>query len=279
MKSINTFESKSESENRFSKEYINELLEDIYRENFNKNSFHRIVLFLDIMGFKDRLRRTDLKDLNATLLVFKKRTSKLKPLLNGKNKRLLNMVQFSDSILLVSEKDTLDDLNRITKAAVILMQTAFELGIAMRGAVAVGNMVFDEENQLYFGQALVDAYLLEEELNCYGVVFHSTAEKLVRKALTPIKSRMKSYFPICNDELKFKGGASKHYHIAWYKMEDDLSEGDISKKALSWLENLRETVSGGTRVYLDNTRKLIEERNKTGCEKALPENQKAVLLK
>lgn len=259
MKSVGTFESKGELETRFSKESINELLEDIYREDFNKNSLHRIVLFLDIMGFKERLRRIELKDLNATLLVFKKRMSKLKPLLKGKNKKLLNMVQFSDSILLVSENDSVNDLNRITKAAVILMQTAFELRIAMRGAVAVGNMVFDEENQLYFGQALVDAYLLEEELNCYGVVFHSTAENLVRRALTLSKGNNKSYFPIYNDNLKFKGGTSKHYHIAWYKMKDNLSKGDISEKALCWLENLRETVSGGSRVYLDNTRKLIEE--------------------
>lgn len=42
-------------------------------------------------------------------------------------------------------------------------------------------------------------------------------------------------------------------------MKDDLSEGDISEEVLCWLENLRETVSGESRVYLDNTRKLIEE--------------------
>ena len=42
-------------------------------------------------------------------------------------------------------------------------------------------------------------------------------------------------------------------------MEKNLSKGDMSKEALEWLKDLRETVSGNPRVYLDNTRNTIED--------------------
>lgn len=227
----------------------------------------KFVLYLDIMGFKDRVKNTPIDDLKKDLLEFKNGNKKLRPLLEGpdgkgKTKNFMQMAQFSDSIVLVSEKDTKDDLNRISKAAVILMHKAFETGFAIRGAISLGNMVFDKENQLFFGDALVDAYLLEEELSFYGIVFHYTAEKKVKEAL-----EANGTLPIENSYIKLKNGISRHYHVAWYKLKDDLSNGDISDKAIKWLEDLRETVSGNPRVYLDNTRSLIENSTEKNTPK------------
>ena len=107
----------------------------------------KFVLYLDIMGFKERVNRTPIGELNQQLLLFKTKNKKLKPLLEGPKNILMRMAQFSDSIVLVSEKDTIDDLNRICKAAAILMQTALQTGFALRGAIAKGEMVYDNENQ------------------------------------------------------------------------------------------------------------------------------------
>ena len=41
-------------------------------------------------------------------------------------------------------------------------------------------------------------------------------------------------------------------------MNKDLSEGSIIDDALGWLKALRESVSGSSRTYLDNTVKLVE---------------------
>lgn len=219
----------------------------------------RLVLYLDIMGFKERVSQTAVSVLKDQLLTFKRKNNKLKPLLyntaGGIRRDFLKMAQFSDSIVVISKGITIDDLNRITKAAVILMQTAMESGFALRGSIAAGKMIFDEANQLFFGQALVDSYLLEEELAFYGIVFHHSVEKIIRESLANDED---IYLPIEDASITTKKGSSKHYHIAWYKMNKDLSEGNIKSAAKEWLLKLRESVSGNPRIYLYNTLKMIE---------------------
>ena len=217
-------------------------------ENVENEKF---VLYLDIMGFKERVSRVKVDELKQQLLLFKTKINKLKPLLKGgkTKKTLINMAQFSDSIVLVTRDCTEDDLNRISKAAAILMQTALQTGFALRGAIAKGNMVFDLENQLFFGKALVDAYLLEEELCYYGVAFHESMEDSILNT--------KKDLPIEDIAIPLKKGKSKHYHVAWYKVKANLQKGDISSIALEWLKDIRKTVSGNPRVYLDNTIGII----------------------
>lgn len=224
------------------------ILED-FRMNENVEN-EKFVLYLDIMGFKERVSRVKVDELKQQLLLFKTKNNKLKPLLEGgKKETLINMAQFSDSIVLVTRDCTEDDLNRISKAAAILMQTALQTGFALRGAIAKGNMVFDLENQLFFGKALVDAYLLEEELCYYGVAFHESMEDSILNT--------KKDLPIEDIAIPLKKGKSKHYHVAWYKVKANLQKGDISNIALDWLKDIRKTVSGNPRVYLDNTIDII----------------------
>ncbi|MEE0881966.1 MAG: hypothetical protein U0L65_00915 [Bacteroidales bacterium] len=231
----------------------------------------KFVLYLDIMGFKERVTKVEISELEEQLKAFKTKNKKLKPLLEKSNtnpkETLINMAQFSDSIVLVTVGDTLDDLNRICKAAVILMRTGLETGFALRGAMAKGEMIFDKENQLFFGKALVDAYLLEEELCYYGIVFHeSMEEKVIKIEESPDfcmvnvdDTTRKTYIPIEDIDIPLKKGKSKHYHIAWHKMNKKLEKGNMSKEAIEWLRNMRKTVSGNPRVYLDNTIKMIND--------------------
>lgn len=236
-----------------------------------KNVKSKFVLYLDIMGFKERVTKVEISELEKQLKAFKTKNKKLKPLLGKSNKTpketLIYMSQFSDSIVLVTVGDTLDDLNRICKAAVILMQTGLETGFALRGAMAKGEMIFDKENQLFFGKALVDAYLLEEELCYYGIVFHESMEEKVIKIeessdfcmVNVDDTTRKTYIPIEDIDIPLKKGKSKHYHIAWHKMNKKLEKGNMSEEAIEWLRNMRKTVSGNPRVYLDNTIKMIND--------------------
>lgn len=238
----------------------------------------RFVLYLDIMGFKERVSRQDTEKLKKDLMSFKTKNKKLKPLLKSKdNQDLLKMTQFSDSIVVTSPSNTKEDLNRICRAAVILMQTAMETTFALRGSIALGSMVFDETNQLFFGKALVDAYLLEQQLAYYGIVFHESAEKIILSAMqekeihlpiideeTNLSAMQKKeiYLPIIDEEVPLKNGKSSHFHIAWYLMDKKLKEGNISDDAIQWLKTLRTTVSGTPRIYLDNTNRTSSTSNK-----------------
>ena len=96
---------------------------------------------------------------------------------------------------------------------------------------------------------MVDAYLLEEELCYYGVAFHESMEDSILNT--------KKDLPIEDIAIPLKKGKSKHYHVAWYKVKANLQKGDISSIALEWLKDIRKTVSGNPRVYLDNTIGII----------------------
>ena len=52
--------------------------------------------------------------------------------------------------------------------------------IPIKGALAKGTVACDESKQLYFGKALLDAYLLEENVQYYEIVVHHSAEEQVK---------------------------------------------------------------------------------------------------
>ena len=87
---------------------------------------------------------------------------------------------FSDSILVVDE-DTEKGFNRISKAAAGLMQVSLEHKFPLKGVISKENFTYKEVNQLFFGRALVDAYLLQEQIHYYGIVAHHSIEEDIKK--------------------------------------------------------------------------------------------------
>lgn len=125
----------------------------------DKNTAHRFVAFLDIMGFKDRVGRTSHSRLLAQLTDFNKAITGY----IGKYQNTeIQLAQFSDSIVLFSNDITQKSLKTLAEVTRGIMQTAIKLQIPLKGAIAQGQITCDIPKQLFFGQALIDAYLLEE---------------------------------------------------------------------------------------------------------------------
>lgn len=227
---------------------------------WQENEEH-LVLFMDIMGFKERVTRTRHNDLLKSLIDFKNLNDRLKPLLSDTHGELLRMVQFSDSIIIASMNSDTRSLNRITKAAVVLMQNALESGFALKGAIAKGPLTFDAETGIYFGLPIVDAYLLEEELKFYGVAFHHSVEPLIDeyKLKPPQRGNQPLYAPIEACKLPLKVGQSSHYCVAYQKMSKILAKEDDSQRLSSLVTNIGKSVSGAPRIYIDNTLKFFED--------------------
>lgn len=227
---------------------------------WQENEDH-LVLFMDIMGFKDRVTRTRHNELLKTLTDFKDLNDRLKPLLKDDTGELLRMVQFSDSIIIASMNSNKQSLNRIVKAAVVLMQNALESGLALKGAIAMGSLTFDAETGIYFGLPIVDAYLLEEELKFYGVAFHHSVEPLIENYIKnpPQRGRQPLYAPIEACKLQLKTGQSSHYCVSYHKMSKVLAKADDSTRLSGLVKNIGKTVSGAPRIYIDNTLKFFEE--------------------
>lgn len=226
------------------------------KKNWNKSADH-FVLYMDIMGFKERVVRNSHDKVLNELKDFKSRNNKLKDILEDRNGERLRLVQFSDSIILASINGDQESLIAIIKASIILMWNALESGFAIKGAIAKGKMTFDEIDRIYFGAPLVDAFLLEEELKFYGIVFHHTVEDSLSILLS--KSDMKHL--VSNKTIYLKSGKSQHYTVAYHQVNKSFEKNDMLNEIEFRLQHIGHTVSGGPRIYIDNTKDYIQDDN------------------
>ena len=225
------------------------------RSNFTKDRF---VAFLDIMGFKDRVARNEHEDVLEELEIFQSNISQYVSYHRDAN---IQIALFSDSILIYSQDDKLSSLHALADITSHIMMYAIqqEKPIPLKGAIAAGRMTCNQTKQLYFGQALIDAYLLEENVKYYGVLVHHSAEKYL----------MLSQFNEFRDvKAPLKGGEIAHYELNWYNVRLDLfkiingQKQPVPQKELPiCLKHLRLTVSDEPRKYIDNTKRVLETNN------------------
>lgn len=218
----------------------------------DKNTADRFVAFLDIMGFKERVARTEHSQLLTQLTNFNRAITGY----IGKYQATeIQLAQFSDSIVLFSNDTTLNSLETLADVTRGIMQTAIKQQIPIKGAIAQGQITCDIPKQLFFGQALIDAYLLEENIHYYGILVHHTAENSVTKLNNENNNNI-----FKDIKAPLKSGKISHYELSWYI--DDDSQKNIEEK-INEMENalkaIRQTVSDAPRKYIDNTLDVINE--------------------
>ena len=194
----------------------------------------RFVVFLDIMGFKDRVARNPH---NKILLVLQELSSFISE--NIKQGEGLMFTMFSDSIIILSSDKTKETFKQIVNIASKVVEKAIEIGLPIKGAIACGECTAINSNKpLYFGQNIIDAYVLEESIEIYGVALHNTVEKLAVEMA-------KESNQIFDYKVKLKKSTSSHYIVSWFA-------NDITKSEQNLLE-IRKTVSDSPRRYIDYT--------------------------
>jgi hypothetical protein len=215
-------------------------------EKTDKHTADRFVAFLDIMGFKDRVARTHHNKLLAQLTDFNR---DIISYIGKYPDTDIQLAQFSDSIVLFSNDTTLKSLKTIAEVTRGIMQVAIKQQIPIKGAIARGQITYDISKQLFFGQALIDAYLLEENIHYYGILVHHTAEAdILNLGTTSIFKDVKA---------PLRSGNISHYELSWYV--DNLSDKkllDLNEVSVA-LKNIRQAVSDAPRKYIDNTLDVI----------------------
>lgn len=230
----------------------------------NASNNEKYVLYADIMGFKERVMRTKHEDLKKELKELRERLEDwFKPFVYY-NEKTFKVSFFSDSILIV-EENTKKGFNRISKVAAGLMQVSLECKFPIKGAIAKGEFIYEEDDQLFFGRAIVDAYLLQQDVHYYGIVAHHTVEEDI-KALSngwENKGEIKKKNPYVLSPVPLKSGKTSHYHLAYNLFSSTRETGkDVkvtNEKIISWLEGIYGTVSGAPRIYVDNTLQVLKE--------------------
>lgn len=230
-----------------------------------KQTKKRFVVFLDIMGFKERVARNtqeslykELTDFNKdiTTIINSNKNVKAEQTIKQNDSSEVTLIkseeeddeillaQFSDSIVIFTNGNTKENLLTISNVAKQIMISAIkrEKPIPLKGALAEGDITCDMAKQLFFGQALIDAYLLEENIQYYGIVVHHSAEQSVKDCIVDIFK---------DNLIPLKSGKIRHYELVWY---DD--SYDVVK---SGLDKIRLSVSDSPRKYVDNTNSIIDE--------------------
>lgn len=198
----------------------------------------RVVAFMDIMGFKDRVAR-------MSSLQIKEQLDNLAYYMSEVSGGMehIDYTMFSDSIILYTDLVDKEGFSSFSEFLSSVFRKSISLQIPIKGAIALGEFTADKSKNIYFGQPLIDAYLLEEDIVCYDIAVHHTLEKNVKE--------LENIELYSDYKLPLKQGTSKHYLLNCFKND--------TNKSLEDLQRIRENVSDSPRRYIDNTETIIKE--------------------
>lgn len=226
-----------------------------------KPTENRFVAFLDILGFKDLIMRKSHEEIYQAL----NQISKTKKLVEEAAMKLdqlgdaeVYLVSFSDSIVLFSKNDSFENFHYFLLATRWLFTGAFNKQIPIKGGMAHGEISLNKTEQIYFGQPIIDAYLMEEDVNYMGVVAHNSIDNYISNIKT--KRDLESLDTLLFEEkTPLKCGSLTHTNLNWFqiiKLKDNIIDKEDIKKRINLF---KKSTSGTSRKYIDNTLSILEK--------------------
>lgn len=220
----------------------------------------RYVGFMDVMGFKDMVARKTHEEIGQMLHQMSSMKSTLQKVITNPFKKAnekiereerVKSITFSDSVLFVTKDDSLSDLFALSLVLEIFQEAAIQRGAPTKGALSLGRLTADFENSIFYGQPLIDAYLLQDQLNYYGVIVDNEVES---KIINSIRNKDVKQELIEAQFYKLptplKSGKVQHYNIRLSNLTEEQKE------------DMYKTVSGTVRKYVDNTIEMYNLMNK-----------------
>lgn len=218
-----------------------------------KTTDNRFVAFLDILGFKDMVMRKDHDHIYSLLNNLSNVRNTIERLAGDGNTNVSNIysASFSDSIIFFSKNDSKESFTAICASTSWLIAKAIEDGILVKGGLAHGLVSVNKTNQIYFGQPIIDAYLIEEDVNFLGAVAHCSIDNYL------YENNDAANLLVFEEKSFLKSGYILHNNVNWLKAIHGFSNlNTIEKKhrkITANLEKLRVGVSGSARKYIENT--------------------------
>jgi hypothetical protein len=215
-------------------------------EQYTYVANHRFVACLDILGFKALLKRfgterlaavyarardlsfeeklqvrdvqTIIKEFEESLFGSIAPTSS-KTTTVAVQERIYTQLElltlFSDSIFIFTRDRSNEAFDQLVRFSNILFQIFLALGLPIRGGIGEGVCVIDANKEIYLGNAIVQAYLLEQSLDIIGIAIHENIE------LPSLE--------LVNAAVSMKSGQSQNMRIARGTVTDPASREEIRK--------------------------------------------------
>jgi hypothetical protein len=207
------------------------------------NYQNRVVLFLDILGFKNILDKTvDKDDIDDTIKI-----AHLYEALNYMNESInwrttketsREISQFSDSIVISFLATDKVEFGNLISDIFEIVTYLVSKGILCRGAISIGKLIHDKNT--IFGPALVDAYLTESKAAMYPRI-------ILDLSLIEILSNVQSNNNNDSDLNEFKSFLREDLDGKWYLdyiVTPIVAYGDV-EYLKDFLPSLRKIITDG----------------------------------
>ena len=257
----------------------NKMKEKEFKKSNWKTTDKRFVAFLDILGFKDKVMRNTHNEIYDDLSKLSRVKSYLEQVASQTSEAEIYqdadiyIVSFSDSIVIFSKNDDYENFEFFLISLRYFFSNAIAHKIAIKGGMAYGDISLNKKEQIYFGQPIIDAYLIEEDVNYFGVVAHNSIDKYIDENNSKILTSKIIKQILFKGKTPLKCGKINHTNLDWFAMplnfekKDVETESDLEtdeereqrkhKQVIYELEQFNLTVSGSARRYVDNTIELF----------------------
>jgi hypothetical protein len=162
---------------------------------------------------------------------------------------------FSDSVIIISHSCDSKSVESFILYCTNFLYFCFEQGIPIKGAVSYGLFTADYDNSIFFGQPLIDAFLLQEELQFYGCIMDSNFEREMDK-FSSLKDFIYDF--VISYRVPTKSGIILHKCINWLSMHSHFKKDSDREEGLNFVKQFYYQVSGKPRLYVDNTMQFAE---------------------
>jgi hypothetical protein len=226
---------------------------------------NRFVAFFDILGFKDYVQgnshQTVLKHLKqlkqGTRYIFDGRT-KEKMVMKTNLKSFL----FSDTILIFSASDTMRDLLSLLYLSRIFLGTSIIDKTPIKGAISHGLVTADFTDNIFVGQAIIDAFLLQEKLQLCGAAIDKNTEGKLKEYREVNGFQERITHEIINYETPTKEGILLCYNIKWPQVIIPPNETNPEYLLHTFdrfrFEKFYSNLTGKSKKYYENTLNFMD---------------------
>jgi hypothetical protein len=231
-----------------------------------KTTDSRFVGFIDLLGFKDKVMRKSHSEIYDELSKISNAKKDIEDVTRNIddsdyfNDSDIYIVSFSDSIVMFSKNDDYKNFEYFLVMLRYLFSKAISHGIALKGGIAHGEISINKSEQIYFGQPIIDAYLIEEDVNYLGVTCHNSIDAYLKANNSNVDSSTLIGGLLFETSTPLKCGKIVHFNLDWFVMlpnEVTASKENLIIEIQEILKNFNQTVSGSPRKYVDNTLELF----------------------
>ena len=167
--------------------------------------------YLDLLGFTNLVQSGDIQKVlpvYSEALKQMRRACKL-----GKSEAGLLNSWFSDTFIIYSRSDSLKDFAHVESAARIFFQLLILKNIPVRGCISHGKLYSQAKQNVFIGQALIEAHIYGEALDWVGFCLAPSVEEKLKHDL-PLEERL-HYRKVSDQHILRKAPTDHLYAFAF----------------------------------------------------------------